>query len=194
MKIKSITKTALGAALVGFIFSMIQLVNMAMKLSNNGYHWTHFALILFSGMKWVYIGLIILFLLILFRPQSVGKGAWALGICSIIQLVLAAWNVNLFFTDPQWTELLGNNVYFFLIDLAVPLALLVFSILMAKNIKGTALRFAALFTGLALLVTIAYQVFVLRQSDVFTIFDIVSAGLIAQWFWVLFLEYKTMEL
>jgi hypothetical protein len=194
MKFKSITKTALGAALVGFIFSMIQLVTMAMKLSNNGYHWTHIALILFSGMKWVYIGLIILFLLILFRPQSVAKGAWALGICSIIQLVLAAWNVNLFFTDPQWTELLGNNVYFFLIDLAVPLALLVFSILMAKNIKGTALRSAALFTGLALLVTIAYTVFVLRQSDVFTIFDIVSAGLIAQWFWVLFLEYKTLEL
>lgn len=194
MKIQAITKTALGSAAVGLIFSVIPLVTMALRLADNGYHWTRTALILFSGMKWVYIGLIILFVLIIFRPQSVAKGAWALGICSIIQLALAAWNIYLFFSDPEWTELLGSHIYFFLIELAVPLALLVFSILMTKNLKGKALRYTALITGLALLVTIAYQVFVLRQYDVFTIFDIVCAGFIAQWFWVLFLEWKTMEI
>ena len=42
----------------------------------------------------------------------------------------------------------------------------------------------------ALLVTIAYQVFILRQFDIFTLFDIASASFIAQWFWVLFLEWR----
>lgn len=194
MKIQTITKTALGAAVMGLIFSVMQLVTVAIQLAEAGSPWTRIALILFSGMKWVYIGLIILFALIIFRPQSVAKGAWALGICSVLQLILSAWNVYLFFSDPEWVELLGSNIYFVLVELAVPIALLVFSILLAAKNRGTALRLSALFSGLALLVSILYQAFFYGQFDVFTIFDIVSAAFIAQWFWMLFLEWKTLKI
>jgi hypothetical protein len=194
MKIKTITKTALGAAAVGLLFSLIQLVNLAIRLADSGSPWTRIALVLFSGMKWVYIGLIILFVLIIFRPQSVAKGAWALGFCSVIQLTLAAWNIYLFFSAPEWVEFLGGNIYFVLIELAVPITLLVFSILLVAKNRGMALRLTALLTGLALLITIMYQAFLYGPFDVFTIFDIISAAFVAQWFWVLFLEWKTIQI
>lgn len=194
MKIKSITMTALGAAVMGLIISVIQLVTFAIQLAESGSLWTRIALIIFSGMKWVYIGLIILFVLIVFRPQSLVKGAWVLGICSFVQLFLAAWNIYLFFSEPEWVELLGGNIYFVLIELAVPITLLVFSILLAAENRGAAVRLTALFTCLALMVSIMYQVFFYGQFDVYSIFDMVSAAFVSQWFWVLFLEWKTLKI
>lgn len=194
MKIKSITMTALGAAVMGLIFSVIQLVTFAIQLAEAGNPWTRIAIMIFSGMKWVYIGLIILFALLIFRPQSLAKGAWVLGICSFIQLFLSAWNIYLFFSDPVWVELLGSNIYFVLIELAAPITLLVFSSLLAAQSRGTALRLTSLFTSLALLVSVIYQVFFYGQFDVYSIFDMVSTAFVSQWFWVLFLEWKTMKI
>ncbi|HOC06157.1 MAG: hypothetical protein ACOX21_05470 [Bacillota bacterium] len=194
MKIQSAARTALGAAVVGLIFSLIQVITMAVQLANDGYYWARIALAVVSGLKWVYIGLIVFFIFFLFRSSSLVKGAWGLGAGALVQLAFAAWNSYLLFSDPQWGEWLGSNIYLFLIELAVPLALLVFSILLARNPKGTAVRYVALLAGLALLVTIAYQVFILRQFDIFTLFDIASASFIAQWFWVLFLEWKSFEI
>lgn len=194
MKNQSAARTALGAAVVALIFSLIQVVTMAVQLANDGYYWARIALAVFSGLKWVYIGLVIFFIFLLFRSHSVAKGAWVLGVCALIQLAFALWNSYLYISDPQWREWLGSNVFLFLIELAVPLALIVFSILLARNLKGAVLRYVALLTVLALLITIAYQVFLLRQFDVFTLFDIACASFIAQWFWVLFLEWKRAEI
>ena len=194
MKIQTITKTALGAAALGFIFSMIQLVTMAIQLADDGYLWTRIVLFFFTGMKWVYIGLIILFIIIIFRPQSLVKGAWALGISSVIQLFLSAWTVYLYFAAATGERMLGNDIYYVLLELVVPLTLLVFSLLLASAPRGLALRITALLTGLALLVSILHQAFFYGLFDVYSIFDIVSTAFIAQWFWVLFLERKSVKI
>ena len=39
MKIQSAARTALGAAVVGLIFSLIQVITMAVQLANDGYYW-----------------------------------------------------------------------------------------------------------------------------------------------------------
>ncbi len=90
--------------------------------------------------------------------------------------------------------MLGNDIYYVLLELVVPLTLLVFSLLLASAPRGLALRITALLTGLALLASILHQAFFYGLFDVYPIIDIVSAAFIAQWFWVLFLEWKTMRI
>ena len=89
---------------------------------------------------------------------------------------------------------LGNDIYYVLIELVVPLTLLAFSLLLASAPRGQALRITTLLTGLALLVSILHQAFFYGLFDVYSIFDIVSTAFIAQWFWVLFLEWKSVKI
>ena len=193
MKIHTTAKTALGAAIVGFIFTTIDGITFARALAELGSPGGQAVLAFLASLRWTYMGLIAFLYHLIFRPQSKRRGIWALGAGAAIQLAFSFQSVYFFFSKIYWYELLGGGVHIALIGLVVPTALLAFAILWGLDPGGLALRVGALVTTLALLMGILYQVLIFGQIDVFSIFDAVSAALVAQWFWVLFLEWKTME-
>lgn len=190
MKIQTAAKTALGAAAVGFTFTTISIVSFLIPLVNAGAPWPQVLLVFFANLKWLHIGFVLFFSFLLLRPETPGKGVWALGISALVQLAFSCWSVHLFFSDPEWHELLGVNIYIVLVELLAPLSVLAFSVLFRKRPPGLGLRLLALFTALALLLNIVYQVLFFGQFDVFSIFDAVATAFVAQWFWLLFLEWR----
>ena len=188
MRFQSATKTALGAAAIASILTFVQSILTAVDLLKARVPLAQTILVLMSGVSWIFFGLLTLFLILTFWPQSQRKGTIALGGSALVQLIFALWRVYLILTVPQWHSLLGYRTYFVLVELAAPLVLLVFSYFLAQKDRGPGLRVTALVAVISLVVGVIYQTFFLGQFDVFAIFDGVATAFIAQWFWVLFLE------
>lgn len=188
MRLQSTTRTALGAAVLGLVFSLVEFITRVV-----GSDGLLAAIVSFLGdLKWSYAGLVILFSVLLFKPHQKKKGLFILAALCGQQLLFLLGKVLPLFSLFRRAEL-GAPAYLVFSELLVPAVLLVFALLWRQKPKEFVTRLAALAVVLALVASVFYQVLILGLFDVYTIVGGVSAGFIATWFWSLFIDWKAVE-
>lgn len=189
MKILSTTKSAFGAAVLGLAFSLVEVISSLVTAAKAGALYDIIPIL--GDLRWSFIGMVVFFSILIFRPENKKKGLRAvLFLCGIQSLLLLA---KIYLLFSLFHEELGSTIYFAFLELVVPIALLVFALFMQYKPEHRGGRYASLAVVLAFVISVAYQVLLLGNFDVFTIVGSVSAGFIAQWFFVLFIEWKAVE-
>lgn len=186
LRILSTTKSAFGAAVLGLAFSLVEAISNLVSAA-----WQDVIPIL-GDLRWSFIGMIILFSILIFKPEKKNKGLMAVLLLCGIQTLLLLAKIYLLFS--WFHEELGSTIYFVFLELVVPIALMVFAAFMQYKPEHWGGRYTSLATVLAFVISVVYQVLLLGNFDVFTIVGSVSAGFVAQWFWVLFMEWKIVDL
>lgn len=192
MNFRTAAKLGLGTLLAGIAistFHTIGILNQIAELSS--VTWLDLTYFFFGATNWIYFGLISLFCFIIFSPGLQKTGVVITGIAALLQTVFSGIDIY----SIVWFPLdgMGHYVWLTYVKMAAALAVLVFAILVLLRPAGRAAKFAALAAGLAVIAGALVQVSSL-SLDGLVLAEIISATFVAQWFWVLFLNWDKVRL